>query len=104
VLETVAAGRIVRVPGPHDSIMTGLNCGMPSIVALPDVAAGFDLLLAIGDERAQAAAALLADAGVQTGPTGAAGLAGLLALFDEARALVPDAGPSSRALLFCTEG
>ena len=30
---TAAAGEMVEVPGPHPSIMAGLNCGRPSPVA-----------------------------------------------------------------------
>ena len=35
MLESLAAGRIVTVPGPHRSIMAGLNCGTLSMVAWP---------------------------------------------------------------------
>ena len=35
LFESVSAGRLVSVPGPHDSIMAGLNCGRPSLVAWP---------------------------------------------------------------------
>src|SRR5215210_2953714 len=31
LLASIAAGRIVSVAGPHDSIMAGLNCGRPSL-------------------------------------------------------------------------
>src|SRR5918993_508129 len=48
LLQSVAAGRIVSVPGPHDSIMAGLNCGRPSLVAWPTVSRGIDVLLAVG--------------------------------------------------------
>jgi diaminopropionate ammonia-lyase len=104
LLETVAAGHVVKVPGPHDSIMTGLNCGAPSLVGLPNVAAGFDLFVAVEDDWARKAVGLLAANGVTTGPTGAAGLAGLLALLDDGHGLIPDVGDTTSALLFCTEG
>ncbi len=52
MLESVRAGRITEVPGPHDSIMAGLNAGLPSLVAWPDVADGFDLFCAVDDDAA----------------------------------------------------
>jgi diaminopropionate ammonia-lyase len=33
VLASVEAGRLIEEPGPHDSIMAGLNCGRPSPIA-----------------------------------------------------------------------
>jgi diaminopropionate ammonia-lyase len=80
VIASVAAGRPVDVPGPHDSIMAGLNCGRPSPVAWPYLQGGLDALLAVPDDRAREAMRLLAAEGVVSGESGAAGLAGLLAL------------------------
>src|ERR671918_762870 len=42
VAAAVEAGHVIEVPGPHRSIMAGLNCGLASQLALPTVAAGFD--------------------------------------------------------------
>src|SRR5215212_6901836 len=78
LLESVEAGSIMSVPGPHDSIMSGLNCGRLSLVAWPTVLRGIDLLVAIDDEPAHEAMRLAADSGVVSGETGAAGLGGLL--------------------------
>ncbi len=105
---SVAAGAIVEVPGPHTSIMAGLNCGIPSLLAWPVVSAGVDIFVAIEDERARQAMRLMADAGIVAGETGAAGIGGLLELL-----MGPDAAetratlgitPSSRILALCTEG
>jgi diaminopropionate ammonia-lyase len=49
VLESARAGEIVEVPGPHTSIMAGLNAGLPSLVAWPLVSRGFDVLCAVED-------------------------------------------------------
>ena len=38
-LASIEAGEIVQIPGPHDSIMSGLNCGVPSPLAWPLVSA-----------------------------------------------------------------
>jgi diaminopropionate ammonia-lyase len=79
-LASAEAGGIVHLPGPHGSIMAGLNCGSPSVVAWPTVSRGIDLFVAIEDDRAREAMRMLAGAGIVSGETGAAGLAGLLAL------------------------
>lgn len=106
LFQSVAAGRIVSVSGPHDSIMSGLNCGRPSLVAWPTVSRGIDLLVAVDDEPAREAMRLAAQSGIVSGETGAAGLGGLLELLrpgDAARqALGMD--KESRVLLFNCEG
>jgi diaminopropionate ammonia-lyase len=108
VLRSLAAGRIVTVPGPHDSIMAGLNCGTPSLVAWPYLRAGLDAVVAVADERARQAMRDLAAAGVVAGETGAASLAGLSEATQgpEAGGLrrTLGLGPDSRVLLLCTEG
>jgi diaminopropionate ammonia-lyase len=108
VLRSLQAGRIVTVPGPHDSIMAGLNCGTPSLVAWPLLRAGLDAVVAVADERARQAMRDLAAAGVVAGETGAAALAGL-AEATAARAAgrlrrVLGLGTDARVLLLCTEG
>ena len=95
--------RPVDVPGPHDSIMAGLNCGTVSLVAWPTVQAGVDVFVAIDDDAAEQAMRDLAALGVVAGETGAASLAGLRALVEHAE----DAGidvAGRRALVLCTEG
>jgi diaminopropionate ammonia-lyase len=100
VMASVVAGQLVTVPGPHRSIMAGLNCGRPSPVAWPLVSAGISTLVAVEDEMARQAVRELAAIGVETGETGAAGLAGLTALQSQDAALPPDA----TVLVVCTEG
>ncbi|MGI9087820.1 MAG: diaminopropionate ammonia-lyase [Chthoniobacterales bacterium] len=108
VLASMEAGEIVSVPGPHDSIMAGLNCGRPSIIAWPIISAGIDAFVAIPDERAREAMRALARIGIVAGETGAAGLAGLSEILagencaqDRARLGVHG---NSRVLLLITEG
>jgi len=74
------AGRLVVVPGPHPSMMAGLNCGTPSFVAWPTVSAGVDWFVAVDDEASASAMRDLAQVAVVAGETGAAALAGLTAL------------------------
>jgi diaminopropionate ammonia-lyase len=115
VLRSVREGRIVSVPGPHDSIMSGLNCGQPSLVAWPAVSKGIDVLIAVDDETSCEAMRLMAASGIVSGETGAAGLSGLLELLrrgspgrqqeqrEEARQAL-GVNRESRVLLFNTEG
>jgi diaminopropionate ammonia-lyase len=108
VLASMEAGEIVSVPGPHDSIMAGLNCGRPSIVAWPTVATGIDAFIAVADERARQAMRMLADSKVVAGETGAAGLAGLIELLTGSDARknreLLAISETSRVLAFITEG
>ena len=103
VVAAVRAGHLVEIPGPHDSIMAGLNCGLASMLALPTVTATFDAFLAIDDDRCRQAIRALADAGLDVGETGAAALAGLLALVDEHRDELPVPNTAT-VLLLVTEG
>jgi diaminopropionate ammonia-lyase len=75
---SAAAGTSTLVPGPHPSVMTGLNAGVVSPVAMPYLLGGVTAFCAISDEAATAAAALLAGQGIAASETGAAGLAGLM--------------------------
>ena len=104
-LASAGAGGIVHVPGPHGSIMAGLNCGSPSVVAWPTISTGIDVFVAIEDDWAREAMRMLAGAGIVSGETGAAGLAGLLAVVQEEggrRTLGLTEG--ARVLIFNCEG
>ncbi|MHB8331423.1 MAG: diaminopropionate ammonia-lyase [Candidatus Dormibacteria bacterium] len=106
-LESMRAGEMVTIPGPHDSIMVGLNCDTPSLVAWPDVSAGFDVFVAVDDDAARAAMRALAWAGIVAGETGAAGVAGLTELrCGKASACGAQIGlgPDSQVLVLATEG
>ncbi len=108
VLESVRAGAPVLVPGPHRSIMAGLNCGRPSEIAFPLLMAGVDAFVAIDDEPVRDAMVLLAAEGVVSGETGAAALAGARELCasgigeEERRRL--GLGPTSTVLVISSEG
>jgi diaminopropionate ammonia-lyase len=106
--QSVRAGHPVIVPGPHTSIMAGLNCGTPSRLAWPLVERGLDVLVAIDDERAREAMRMLARAGIVAGETGAAALGGLLALRDGRHGpqVIKAAGlrPDARILVISSEG
>lgn len=108
ILASAQAGRIVELPGPHHTIMAGLRCGVPSLVAWPVLSRGLDVFVAVDDDWAREAMRALAGVGVVSGETGAAGLAGLLALLTG-----PDHGehreqlgltPQSHVVVISTEG
>jgi diaminopropionate ammonia-lyase len=83
VLRAVRDGPDARAPGPHRSVMAGLNCGSASPVALPDLRAGIDAFCAIEDAPVATAVRMLLADGLTCGETGAAGVAGLFALREE---------------------
>lgn len=96
------------VPGPHNSIMSGLNCDQPSPIAWPVLAAGINASISIPDDAAREAMRVLAAHGIVAGETGAASLGGLIALADS-----PDAtnlrsrlhlDKRARVLIIATEG
>jgi diaminopropionate ammonia-lyase len=75
LLASLLAGRPVTVPTAN-TIMAGLNCGTISSTAWPYFSAGLDAAIAVPDDAARRAAADLAAAGISSGPSGAASLAG----------------------------
>lgn len=99
LLESVRAGRPVQLSGALDSIMAGLNCGTPSRIAWPVVRAGIEKFVAVSDDDAEEAMRALADAGVVSGESGAAGLAGLLVFGPQL-----DLRPDDQVLVVSTEG
>ena len=99
-LASIEAGEIVELPGPHDSIMAGLNCGIASPVAWPLVSRGIDAFIAVEDERARTAVRALAGEGIVAGECGAAGLAGLMTWQDAFGGGLA----GKRALVITTEG
>lgn len=82
LLASAQADAITLAPGPHDSSMAGLNCGLPSLIAWPTISEFADGYIAIDDSATFDAMRLLADCGIVAGESGAAGLGGLLALTD----------------------
>jgi diaminopropionate ammonia-lyase len=104
-LASTIAGHPVEVPGPHRSIMAGLNCGNVSIVAWPVIHRGVHAFVTVTDAAAENAMRALARVGIVAGETGAAALAGLHALADRgpATGTVPEL-TGRHALVLCTEG
>jgi diaminopropionate ammonia-lyase len=107
VLASLRSGALRSVPTPG-TVMAGLNCGTPSRLAWPVLAAGLDAAIAVPDDAARQATADLARLAISSGPSGAASLAGVRAALTG-----PDSPkrredlavtPSSVLVLLSTEG
>lgn len=88
LLESIERGEPVVSSGSHDSIMAGLNCATPSLVAWPVLKSHFDLFMSISDAYAREAMRVFCypsgdDARVISGESGAAGLAALLGVLND---------------------
>ncbi|MFN3673326.1 MAG: diaminopropionate ammonia-lyase [Bosea sp. (in: a-proteobacteria)] len=105
LFESARAGAVTTVGGDLDTIMAGLACGEPSILAWRILDQGADAFMTITDRAAADAMRTLAELGVVGGESGVAGLAGLIKAAGDPRlrqALKLDA--ASRVLCYGTEG
>lgn len=107
--ESALDGKPTAVTGDLDTVMAGMACGEPSVIAWPFLQSGAAAFMAIPDEAALSAMQLLASgaggATIVGGESGVAGLAGLIVA-----AAQPDwrqaigLNEASRVLLFGSEG
>ena len=112
-LASLRAGERTTPDGDYQTIMAGLNCGLPSLSGWEILRHTVDAALAVEDAYAERAMRLLYhptgdDPRITAGESGAAGLAGLLALLEdpacaELRAAL-GVGAGSRVLVYNTEG
>ena len=99
---SLEAGKMSKVE-TGDSIMCGMNCGILSTTAWPVLKRGVDVSVVVSEVESHKAVEELDQLGVHAGPCGAASLAALRRLCEEARgdcALDED----SVVVLLCTEG
>ncbi len=105
LMESAQAGRPTAVQGDLETIMAGLACGEPSLLAWQELERATFAFMSIPDEAAAVALRLLADCGLSVGESGVAGLAGLRrAASDPATRTALQLTTDSRVLLFGTEG
>jgi diaminopropionate ammonia-lyase len=105
LLASAELGERTAIPGDLDTIMAGLACGEPSLLAWQELNRAAAAFMAIPDEAAAASMRLLAASGIVAGESGVAGLAGcLLAAADPAARATLDLDEASRVLVFSTEG
>ncbi len=95
LVESVRQGKLVDTTGPVSS-MGRLDCKTPSMIALNGLSRDADVFVTITEDEAAEGIAKLAGIGVQTSPSGGAGLAAFLA----GLAL----GPHARILTILSEG
>jgi diaminopropionate ammonia-lyase len=88
VMAALAAGEPIAVSASEVSAMAVLQCGTISVTAFANLQAGVSCCLAVEDSWATTAVSELSSCDLHTGPSGAAGIAGLLAAFGG-----PFAGP-----------
>lgn len=98
LIEGIRAGRVVTA-GDGVSAMGRLDCKQASLIALAGLARDADLFMTISEDQAADAVDRLAALDLPTTPSGAAGVAGLLASRD-----VPGLGPDARVLCILSEG
>lgn len=104
VLASIRAGELTEVPGPHRSIMVGLNCGNASLIAFPTLLAGLDWCVAVHDGRAEQAMRWLDADGIVAGETGAASLAGAIGVIELGGRDLVGLTADATVLLIVTEG
>ena len=107
VLASLARGEL-GIIGTSRTIMAGLNCGTPSMLAWPYLRDGLDAAVAVADADSAAAARALAGYGIPAGPCGGASLAGARAALtgegSQARRASLAVGPDATVVLLSTEG
>ena len=101
VLQRVRAGAAVQARGGVSS-MGRLDCKMPSLIALKGLSRDADVFVTIDDGDVEGVLPLLADAGLATTPSGAAGLAVPLTA-SAAQKSTLGLGPQSRILAILSE-
>ena len=105
LLASAQLGEPTTVPGDLDTIMAGLACGTPSLLAWQELERGAAAFMAIPDEAIGPCMRLLARHRIEAGESGVAGLAALLlAAGDPVARETLGLGPASRVLLYSTEG
>ncbi|MEF3046484.1 pyridoxal-phosphate dependent enzyme [Pseudotabrizicola sp. L79] len=95
LFESIRAGHLVTAEGPV-SAMGRLDCKTPSMIALNGLARDADLFVTITESEAARAVALLAEHGMATTPSGAAGVAAVVTGLG--------LGPDARVLAYVSEG
>jgi diaminopropionate ammonia-lyase len=105
LLASAELGEPTAIPGDLDTLMAGLACGEPSLLAWQELDRAATAFMAVPDEAVPPCMRLLADRGIIAGESGVAGLAGcLVAAADPAAREALGIDAASRVLLFSTEG
>lgn len=105
IARSLLAGKPVVVDTSFPTIMSGLNCGTPSELGWPSLLAGLDAAVSVSEDECRQAIRDLGGLGLDSGPCGAATLAGVrVALFDDDRRRQLGITTDSVVVLVSTEG
>lgn len=105
LLASAQVGERTAIGDDLDTIMAGLACGEPSLLAWQELDRAAAAFMAIPDEAAVETMRLLAHRGIESGESGVAGIAGLLlAASDPAARASLGLDGESCVLAFSTEG
>ena len=105
LLASAQAGALTAIPGDLHTVMAGLACGEPSLLAWEELSRSAMAFVSIPDESASETAQLLKNRNIAAGESGVAGLAGfMLASQDIQRRVTLTLTEQSRILVFNTEG
>ena len=102
---SLEAGELRNVTGALDTVMAGLACGEPSLLAWQELERSAFAAITVPDDAVAPAMRALKEQGIEAGESGVAGLIALeCALSQEMAAAFIGLGPGSRVLIFGTEG
>lgn len=105
LLESAAAGEMRAVTGALDTIMAGLACGEPSLLAWQELERAAFAFMAVPDSAVPPAMRALHARGIEAGESAVAGLIAFeSAMADVSARAILGLGPESRVLVFGTEG
>ncbi len=101
-------GKAIEARGKMETIMAGLNCGIPSTIAWPVLKDSVNMFLTISDNYAEDAMREYENSGITSGESGASGLAGLLSIMNNEKLIEAkkklDITKNTNILLISTEG
>lgn len=105
LFESARVGSATTFPGDLDTIMAGLACGEPSMLAWRILSPGADAFMTVTDDAVAAMMRQLADLGIVSGESGAAAIAGFAhAARDQATRAALRLDKRSRVVCLSTEG
>lgn len=103
--DSLEAGAFTTVGGDLDTVMAGLACGEPSLLAWQELERSAFASMALPDSAVPGAMQALAAQGIEAGESAVAGYIALAAAWaDPAAREALGLGPESRVLVFGTEG
>ncbi len=82
LLESAKNGKLSTTSKSQNTIMAGLNCGTPSLMAWEIISDMADAFISIDDGYSEIAVKELYSSGIRTCESGASGLGGLIALYE----------------------